>query len=105
MIDTRPLEEASKDFAADLAALREDIAKLTASVSQIIKNEAAAKSETVYGVMDNAKQKLSDGASDAKGKLSDASAELEASIERNPLMAVLIALATGLVIGLISRGK
>lgn len=104
MIDTKPLEDASKDFAADLSALRDDVAKLTASVAKIVRAEASAKTDTLYSAMDSAKAKLNDHASDTKDRLKGASADLEASIERNPLMAVLIALATGLVIGLISRG-
>lgn len=105
MVDTKSFEDASKDFASDLGALRDDIAKLTSSVAKIVKTEAAAKTGSVYGVVDAAKQKLSDHAVDTKDKLSSASADLEASIERNPLIAVLIALATGLVIGLLSRGR
>ncbi|WP_395667188.1 hypothetical protein [Methylocella sp.] len=105
MIDTKPVEDASRDLAADLAALRADVAKLTASLAKVVKAEASSTTESVYGVMDVAKQKISDRASDARGKLTDASSELEASIERNPLMAVMIAMAAGLVIGLISRGK
>ena len=105
MIDTKPVEDASKDLAADLAALRSDVAKLTASIAKMVKAEASSTTETVYGAMDVAKQKISERATDAKGKIGDVSSELEASIERNPLTAVMIALAAGLVIGLVSRGK
>jgi len=33
------------------------------------------------------------------------SADLEATIERNPLAAVLIALVAGILVGLLSRGR
>jgi len=104
MTDSKMLEESAQDFAADLAALRADIVKLTASVTSLVKSEAAAKTDTLYSAVDSARQKLSDGASDAKDRLSGASSEIEASIERNPLIAVLIAMGAGLVIGLLSRG-
>ncbi len=109
MTDTKPfkeeLEEATQDFAADLAALRAEIAKLTASVTNLVKAETSATADTVFGAVDAARQKLSDGAAGAKDRLSGATSELEASIERNPLTAVLIALGAGLVIGLLSRGR
>jgi ElaB/YqjD/DUF883 family membrane-anchored ribosome-binding protein len=105
MTDTKLREEASEDFAADLAALRADIAKLSISVSKLLKAETATTTDTVFSAVDAARRKLSDGASDAKGRLSGASSDLEAKIERNPLIAVLIAMAAGLVIGLLSRGR
>ena len=109
MTDTKPFHEATEaatqDLAADLAALRADIAKLTATVTNLVKAETASATDSVFGAVDNARQKLSDGAADAKDRLSGATSELEASIERNPLIAVLIALAAGLVVGLLSRGR
>ncbi|VTZ21442.1 conserved hypothetical protein [Methylocella tundrae] len=105
MTDTKILDEASQNLSADLAALRDDITKLTASVTKLVKAEASATSDSVYGAVDAARQKLSDSASDAKHRLAGASSDLEATIERNPLIAVLIALATGLIIGLLSRAR
>jgi ElaB/YqjD/DUF883 family membrane-anchored ribosome-binding protein len=109
MIDTKPFQEATEaatqDFAADLAALRADIAKLTTAVANLVKAETSAATDTVFGAVDTARQKFADGAADAKDRLSGASSELEATIERNPLVAVLIALGAGLAIGLLSRGR
>ncbi len=113
MTDTKEFEQAARetansandfaqDFTADLAALRADIVKLTACVGNLVKSQT---SDTVYGAVDAARQRLSDGAATAKDRLSGASSELEASIERNPLVAVLIAMGAGLVIGLLSRGR
>src|ERR1700722_1062831 len=99
MTETKMLDESAQDFAADLAALRADIVKLTASVTNLVKAETAATTDNFYGAVDAARQKLSDGALEAKDRLSGASSDLEASIERNPLIAVLIAMAAGLVIG------
>lgn len=105
MTDTKLRGDAAQDFAADLAALRADIASLTTSVGALIKAETSASTETLYGAMDAARQKLADGAADAKERLSGASSDLEVVIERNPLVAVLIALAAGLFVGLLSRGR
>lgn len=105
MTDTKEFHDTTQDLAADLAAVRTDLARLTESVSGLVKAQTSAASDTVFGAVDAARQKLSDGAAGAKDRLSGASSDLEATIERNPLTAVLIAAAAGLVIGLLSRGR
>jgi ElaB/YqjD/DUF883 family membrane-anchored ribosome-binding protein len=104
MTETENMDESAQDTAADLASMRADIVKLTDSVTTLVKAQVADKTDMFYGAVDSARQKLSDGAADAKDRLSGASSTLEASIERNPLPAVLIAMGAGLVIGLLSRG-
>lgn len=47
--------EFADDFAADLAALRADIVKLTASVTTLVKGQA---SDTVYSAVDAARQRI-----------------------------------------------
>jgi hypothetical protein len=42
MPSIKPVEEASQDFAAGLAELRDDVAKLTSSVSEFIRTQTAA---------------------------------------------------------------
>src|SRR5262245_28749844 len=88
------------DFAADLAALRNDVAKLTSSVSEFMRTQAAATTNTVFDAVDNTRQKLSDTASKAQDRMAGASKDLERTIERNPLVAVLIAMMAGLFIGM-----
>ena len=109
MTDTKHFHEATdaatQDLASDLAALRADIAKLTASVANLVKAETSAATDSVFGAIGSAGRKFADGAAGAKDRLSGASSELEATIERNPLTAVLVALGAGLVIGLLSRGR
>ncbi|HEY8031607.1 MAG TPA: hypothetical protein VIF02_04280 [Methylocella sp.] len=105
MASNKPLDEASQDFAADLAALRGDVAKLTSSLSEIIRTQTAATANTVFDAADNARQKISDTASKAQDRVAGASTDLEATIERNPLSAVLIAMVAGILIGLLSRGR
>jgi len=55
--------------------------------------------------LDNARQKISDAASKAQDRVAGASIELETTIERNPLMAVLVAMVAGILVGLLSRGR
>ncbi len=105
MTNTKPVEDASQNLAEDLAILRDDISRLTATVAKLVKAEAAATTDSVYGAMDATRQKISDSASDAKERLAGAGSDLETAIERNPLSAVLIAMAAGLLIGLLSRGR
>jgi ElaB/YqjD/DUF883 family membrane-anchored ribosome-binding protein len=88
------------DFTADLAALRNDVAKLASSVSEFMRAQAAATTNTVFDAVDNTRQKMSDTASKAQDRMAGASKDLERTIERNPLVAVLIAMMAGLFIGM-----
>ena len=118
MPNVKPLEDTSQDFAADLAALRGEIAKLTAAVSALVHAEAShaeashaeashaeasGATASVLGAVDQAQRKISERAADAKERIGAISPEIEAAIERNPLTAVLIAMAAGLLIGMLSR--
>ncbi len=105
MANIKPVEEASRDFAADLAVLRDDVAKLSISVSELIRAQTAAAASTGTGTADEAQQKLSGPASKMQDRVSAASSELETTIERNPLMAVLTAFMAGMLLGLLSRGR
>jgi hypothetical protein len=48
MPDIEPIEKASQDFAADLADLRDGLAKLSASVSDLAPEPAQAAATMVY---------------------------------------------------------
>ena len=89
-----------EDFAADFAALRDDVTKLTASVSEFIRTHTAATTNSVFDAVDNARQRVSDTAGKAQDRVAGASRDLETTIEHNPLAAVLIAMVAGLFIGL-----
>lgn len=91
------------DFGEDFASLRDDIAKLTATVTDLVRNQAASAASTVVGAVDHARQKVSDTADDAQNRVKSAAGEFEASIERNPLTAVVVALVAGFVVGLFTR--
>ncbi|MGH6853139.1 MAG: DUF883 family protein [Methylocella sp.] len=93
----------TEDFTADLAALRDDVAELTSSVSEYIRSQTAATTNVVAGAAGNARQKVSDTAGKAQDRVAAASAELGKTIEQNPLMAAPVALIAGLLVGMLSR--
>jgi ElaB/YqjD/DUF883 family membrane-anchored ribosome-binding protein len=105
MTSPKPVDEVSKDVAADLAALRDDVAKLSSSVSEFIRTQTEATANTVFEAVDSARQRIAATAGKAQDRAGEISSDIEATIERNPLSAMLIALAAGVVIGLLSRGR
>jgi ElaB/YqjD/DUF883 family membrane-anchored ribosome-binding protein len=102
---TKPIEEATQDFAADLSALREDITKLTLSVTELVRAQASTTADSMFGAVDNARKKITDKASDAQDRVSEISADIESTIERNPLTAIFVAIGAGILIGLLSRSR
>jgi ElaB/YqjD/DUF883 family membrane-anchored ribosome-binding protein len=106
MASIKPVEEVSQDFTADLASLRDDVAKLSSSVSEFIHAHSAATPNTDFDAVDNAPQKISDTANkDHKDHVAGASTDLKITIEHKPLVAALIAMVAGMLVGLLSRGR
>ena len=99
------LGDAGGRLDADLKALREDITKLTSSVSDLMKTQTASATSAVMGEVGDAREKLTDHATDARERVSAATADLEAVIERNPLIAIVAALIAGLFMGILSRPR
>ena len=102
MTSIKAVEEVSRDFTADLALLRDDVAKLSSSLSDFIRTQTATSASTVVDVVDNARQKISDTASKAQDRVARASTDLETTIERSPLVAVLIAMIAGIFVGMVA---
>lgn len=103
-------------IAADLAALREDVARLTETMTALAQNQAGHASAALSESMEKAREVLAEAtetltrtgrdlASEASGRLKSMGTEVGASIERNPLTAVMIAAALGLVIGMLGRDR
>jgi ElaB/YqjD/DUF883 family membrane-anchored ribosome-binding protein len=123
----KPAEQNTSQISADLATLREDFAKLSSSVADLVKLQASQASAAMRGAVGDARERLASTAADTKEKLAGraataqdrimdkaadaqdrfiaATADLEATIERNPLIAVLIALFIGLLMGTLSRSR
>jgi len=77
---TEHAEGATGDFAADLAALRQDVAHLAETLGKLVQHQT-------------------------KDRVRAASGEIEASIRHNPLTAVLIAFGSGIVVGMMNRSR
>ena len=99
------LQETSAGLDAELKSLREDLAKLTTSVSELVKTQTTSAASTVLGAVGDARERLTDHASDARERVTAATADLEAVIERNPLIAIVAALIAGLFMGVLSRPR
>jgi ElaB/YqjD/DUF883 family membrane-anchored ribosome-binding protein len=99
------IEGATADIAADLAALRRDIAHMAEAVRGLAAVQTEAVGLRLSDAMGDAKSKISNAAEDAQKNVQAASGEIEAAIDRNPLTAVLIALGVGMFIGLISASR
>jgi ElaB/YqjD/DUF883 family membrane-anchored ribosome-binding protein len=97
------LKNDAPDLVADLASLRADIAKLSTTMTEILHDRVASTEESVRAAAQDMRHAVSASATDAEVHVKSASAELEATIERNPITAVLVALFAGLVLGLWSR--
>jgi ElaB/YqjD/DUF883 family membrane-anchored ribosome-binding protein len=124
---SQPGEKNPSQITADLATLRDDFAKLSSSVADLVKAQAGQASAAMRGAVGDARERLAsttadarerlagraadaqdrikDKAADAQDRFMAATADLESTIERNPLMAVLIALFIGLLMGTLSRSR
>ena len=105
MASIKPVEEASQDFAADLASLRDDVAKVNSSLSEFIRTHSAATTKTVFDAVDNSQQEISDMANKAHDHVAAENTDLETTIEHKPMVAALIAMVAGMLVGLLSRGR
>ncbi len=104
------------ELSQDLSRIREDLGKLTDTVANMLTGRSGSVAGRVMGAMEDTRQTLS-GTADtamqtgkdymygATDKLREASGQVEASIERNPLTAVMVAAALGLVVGMMGRNN
>ena len=102
---TRSSEGTDEDITADLAALRQDVARLSESISALLQSQAQGGAQHVSDAVDDAKAKLASTAADVKSRVNAAGGEIEASIERNPMTAVLISFGVGMALGMMSRSR
>jgi ElaB/YqjD/DUF883 family membrane-anchored ribosome-binding protein len=84
---------------ADFGALRNDLATLTQTVSQLVQSQASVTRDQVMDAVGTASANISDSASMAQDKLTEVEADLEKRIQRNPWGAVAIAVGVGFLIG------
>ena len=80
---TKNTEGVAGDLTADLAALRQDVGRLVETVNELMHRQMADAQENVRAVR----------------------GEIEASIQRKPITAVLIAFGIGMLIGRMNRSR
>ncbi|HEY0185105.1 MAG TPA: hypothetical protein VGC09_20070 [Rhodopila sp.] len=96
-------ETASERFTADLAALRQDVARLAEDMSQLLHDQTRAAGTRAAEVIGGVADKIQSTVAGAPNRVCSAGRAIEAGIERNALTAVLIAFGVGISIGLLTR--
>lgn len=108
--------DAGDDIADDLRQLREDIARLSETVAAIASTRgsaaASAVSDGVRAVKDNVFATAADACSagadivgSARNHAASFSSDVEDTVRRNPLGAILTSLGVGILIGVMSRRR
>jgi ElaB/YqjD/DUF883 family membrane-anchored ribosome-binding protein len=98
-------DSAASDLARDLAALREDIGRLSDAVAGLVRSQTDAAGAALKDAVGGAREQLSQAADQAQDSVLGAVADLERRIEKNPLTAVLIAAGVGMVFGMMNRSR
>jgi len=99
---TEKPEALTGDFAADFTALRRDVAHLAETIGDLVRDRTGAAGIRVSEAVGEAGEKIARGTACARNGIRQARGEVEDRIERNPWASVLIALAVGASIGLVS---
>ncbi len=99
---TKNTEEAAADLTAELGALRRDMASLTETMRELMEQQTQASGFRVSGAFAGARNKIASTATDAQNRVRN---EIEAAIERNPLIAALIAFLVGIWLGMAGRSR
>ena len=93
---TENVASAAEHIAADLTALRQDVARLAEAMNKLLQHQTQG-----VGI------RVSEAVGDATGRIENrvcaAGRSVEAGIERNPFTVVLISFGVGISIGLLSR--
>ena len=102
---TTEADVATSDIASEFSALREDVARLTASIGDLLRQQTKAAGLGVAEALEGAQDKIADATASAQGRARAAGNEIEASIERNPLIALAVVFGVGMLLGMISRSR
>ena len=99
-----------RDMAEQLETIRADITTLTATVSRLVTDIAGIQTSLIHGRRSAVGDALNEtgwltgpAMHPARGGIVAAIARIEAEIERNPLIAVLVALWAGKAVGRFTR--
>ena len=95
--------ELNEDLRKDLEILRADVLSLTNTIREIVENERAGVRAQLNAATDKVKQQGEQIAQAATDQFASTKKQLEESIVRNPIQAILIALGLGFLIGVLRR--
>lgn len=102
---TKNSDSDAAEMIADLAALRADVARLAGTLGELAQHGKQAASSHFNDAVGEAQDKIASSAANAQTRFRAAGDDMEASIERNPLMAMAIAFGIGICFGMISRPR
>jgi len=98
-------ESIAHELRDDLAALRQDVARLSATLGGVLQAQANGAAHQVSDAVDQARTAFAGTAAEVGARVQAASGDIEAGIERNPLRAVLVTFAVGVALGMLSRSR
>jgi ElaB/YqjD/DUF883 family membrane-anchored ribosome-binding protein len=99
------MDNASRDIGAEFSDLREEVARLTTKIAELLQLQTKAAGLGISDAIETAQEKIAGAAGDAKHRVRAAGSEIETRIERNPLTALLVVFGIGMSVGLISRSR
>ncbi|MFZ1431446.1 MAG: hypothetical protein WAS21_32385 [Geminicoccaceae bacterium] len=102
---TRNAEGAAGDLTTDLAALRQDVAHLAATMSALVQHQTEAVGVRAAAAMGDAKDTIASKAGEVQNRVRVAGRDLEASYDRHPFTVLLIAFGVGITLGMMSRWR
>lgn len=88
---------------AEVGRLREDLASLTSTLRDVVGEEARSATEALREGANRAKSSARGAAERAEASAKEGLDTLQSNVERNPWVAVLIALGLGFIVGAMSR--
>jgi len=100
---TENVASAAEHIAADLSALRQDVARLAEAMNKLLQHQTQGVGIRVSEAVGDATGRIENRAANAQNRVRAAGRSFEAGIERNPFTAVLISFGAGISIGLLSR--
>jgi ElaB/YqjD/DUF883 family membrane-anchored ribosome-binding protein len=103
--DNNSVKDATEQTAKDFDTLRQDIANLTNTVADLIQHRAQAVRSQAAEALDAAKSTFAQSVTDAQDKVMSLESELESSIGRSPLTALVIAMGVGVAVGMMTQSR
>lgn len=103
MATPRDSNDPNEQLKRDIEALRADVANLAETLKDIVERERASIRAQIHAAADKVSAQGEQLAHAAGEQISATTRQLEASIVRNPIQAILIALGLGFAIGILRR--